>query len=328
MARAHPSVTIAMNELTQTKPPETPNLPAIRRPMVGLALGSGIARGFAHIGVLRALDEAGIKPDVICGTSIGAVVGGCYLAGKLDTLEEWARSLNRTSMLRYVDMQVTGGGLIGGRRLIDLLENHIGARDIESLPARYAAIATELETGHEYWLQSGPLVAAMRASYALPGVFAPMKIDGRWLVDGALVNPVPVSVCRALGARLVIAVNLNADVFMRPLGRKEPQEQNEENSWFGAAKMLKPANMLMRQIFGQPKDTPSLFSNMVGALNIMQDRLTRSRLAGDPADVMVRPRLGQVGLLDFNEASDAIAAGRAAMELALPNLKEALEFLQ
>lgn len=298
------------------------------RPIIGLALGSGIARGFAHIGILRALEAAGLRPDVICGTSIGAVVGGCHLAGQLNPLEDWALGLNRVSILRYLDMQLTGGGLIGGRRLMDLLQQNIGEMQIEDLSGRFVAVATELATGHETWLQTGSLVEAIRASYALPGVFAPIERDGRWLVDGALVNPVPVSVCRAMGARLVIAVNLNSDAFLRPFAiRQANGEAVAEESGLGLTVLSKPANFLLRQLFSQPKNRPSLFSNMVGALNIMQDRLTRSRLAGDPADVMVAPKLGGISLLDFDRAGEAIDRGRDAMEKALPAVQEALELL-
>ena len=189
--------------------------PPRRGPSIGLALGGGAARGFAHIGVLRTLVAHGIVPDVIVGTSIGAVVGGCYAAGQLDDLEEWARGLTARGVLGYLDISLSGSGLIGGGQLAARLEETLGDTRIEELPIRFAAIATEVGTGHEIWLTRGRLVDALRASYALPGIFPPVRIGGRWLVDGALVNPVPVSAARALGARLVIAVNLNSDLFGR-----------------------------------------------------------------------------------------------------------------
>src|SRR5882762_3733951 len=188
-------------------------LGSIRRPVIGLALGGGAARGFAHIGILRTLITHGIVPHVVVGTSIGAVVGGAFAAGHLDTLEEWARSLQLRNILGYLDVRLNGSGLIGGEKLAAQLEASIGRTLIEELPLKYASVATEVRTGHEIWLTHGRVVDAMRASYALPGIFAPVLIGDRWLVDGALVNPVPVSVARAMGAEIVIAANLSSDVF-------------------------------------------------------------------------------------------------------------------
>jgi NTE family protein len=189
--------------------------PASTRPSIGLALGGGAARGFAHIGVMRTLAAHGIAPDVIVGTSIGAVVGGCYAAKQLDTLETWARSLTVRSILSHLDINLTGSGLIRGDHLARQLETALPDIRIDDLPLRFAAIATEFNTGHEIWLTRGRLSDALRASYALPGIFPPVLIGERWLVDGALVNPVPVSAARAFGARVVIAVNLNSDLFGR-----------------------------------------------------------------------------------------------------------------
>src|SRR5882757_295720 len=186
---------------------------SVRRPVIGLALGGGAARGFAHIGIVRTLIAHGIVPNVVIGTSIGAVVGGAYASGHLDTLEEWARSLQPRNILGYLDIRLNGSGLIGGDKLASQLEASIGPTLIEDLPLKYATVATEVRTGHEIWLTHGRMVDAMRASYALPGIFSPVLVGDRWLVDGALVNPVPVSAARALGAEIVIAANLSSDVF-------------------------------------------------------------------------------------------------------------------
>ena len=188
-------------------------LGSIRRPVIGLALGGGAARGFAHIGIVRTLIAHGIVPNVVVGTSIGAVVGGAYAAGHLDTLEAWARSLQPRNILGYLDIRLNGSGLIGGDKLAAQLEAAIGPTLIEELPLKFATVATEVRTGHEIWLTHGRMVDAMRASYALPGIFSPVLVGDRWLVDGALVNPVPVSAARALGAEIVIAANLSSDVF-------------------------------------------------------------------------------------------------------------------
>jgi len=193
---------------------------------IGLALGGGAARGWAHIGVIQALHDAGIVPDIVAGTSIGAVVGGCFSAGHLMELEGFARSLTRRRIFGYLDLNLSGTGLITGQRLNDTLKKTIGDRSFEDLPVKFTAVATEIGTGHEIWLSRGHLVEAIRASYALPGIFKPVKVNGRWLFDGALVNPVPISVCRALGARYVIAVNLNFDLTSR--GTMAPQFDLEQ----------------------------------------------------------------------------------------------------
>ena len=299
------------------------------KPVIGLALGSGVARGWAHIGVIQALLQNGIVPDIVSGTSIGALVGGVYLANHLDTLAEWALSLNRMRLVRYLDVQFGGGGLIAGRRLTALLEENLGDMKIEDLRKPFVAVTTELATGHEYWAQKGRLVDAIRASYALPGVFSPVQVEERWLVDGALVNPVPVSVCRALGARMVIAINLNADIFGKAnvtgdAGGKSGSISEERGLEALAAR---PGNIVMRQLFGHDKSGPSMFSVMVGSLNIIQDRLSRSRLAGDPPDVVIAPRLGHIGLLEFHRAEEAIAEGILAVERAMPFLRDALQVL-
>ena len=182
---------------------------------ISLALGGGAARGWAHIGVLRALDEAGIEVAMIAGTSIGALVGGCYLAGKLDELEEFARSLTKRRMFGLLDLHLGGNGLFGGMKLTQRMQEHMNGLTFEDLGKPFVCVAAEIRTGHEIWLSSGSLITAMRASYALPGVFEPVTCNGRVLVDGALVNPVPVSVCRAYEQPLVVAVNLHYDLYGR-----------------------------------------------------------------------------------------------------------------
>ncbi len=286
---------------------------------IGLALGGGAARGWAHIGVLKALDAAGIKPDIIAGTSIGAVVGGCYAAGHLADVEAFARELTRRRVFGYLDLNLTGTGLISGQRLCDRLEAHLGGRRIEELDTRFTAVATEIGTGHEIWISRGGLVDAMRASYALPGIFKPVRIDNRWLFDGALVNPIPVTVCRALGARYVIAVNLNFDMSRGTVvphmdaEAPPPEEPVEETAEPIQGKNgVAMRRLVMRQIFGKGDDAPSISTVMVDAFNIVQDRIARSRLAGDPPDAMITPRLGQIGLFDFHRADDLIKRGEVA----------------
>ena len=307
--------------------------PKAARPTIGLALGGGAARGWAHIGVFRALTAAGIKPDVIAGTSMGAMVGGTYAAGRLDALESWAREITRRRVFGLLDFRLGGTGLIGGGRLARLLIDSIGSAKIEELPLRFAAIATELNTGHEIWLTRGSLVDAMRASYAMPGIFTPVKVAGRWLMDGALVNPIPVSAARALGARVVIAVNLHAEVFGRGTVIQDHGLEPELAPEIEPEAMA-PAPGGIGRVFrlirgsGAAADGPrGISSVMVDAFNITQDRIARSRLAGDPPDVMVSPRLGRVGLFEFHRAEDAIRLGEEAVERALPEISEAVAAL-
>jgi NTE family protein len=284
---------------------------------IGLALGGGAARGWAHIGVLRALHKAGIKPDIIAGTSIGAVVGACDVTGHLDDLEEFARELTRRRVLGFLDFNLAGTGLITGNRLGERLQKHIGDTKIEDLPRRFTAVATEIGTGHEVWLSRGNLVEAVKASYALPGMFRPVKVDGRWLFDGALVNPIPVSVCRALGARYVIAVNLNIDISNRgTISNISPMPESntemEEAPPVTGKNGIAVRRLLQRQILGRGDDVPGISTVMVDAFNIVQDRIARSRLAGDPPDAMISPRLHGIGLFDFHRAEELIQRGETA----------------
>jgi NTE family protein len=297
---------------------------------IGLALGGGAARGWAHIGVISALRDAGIEPDIIAGTSIGAVVGGCHAAGMLDTLAEFARELTRRKVFGYLDFNLAGSGLITGQRLCARLETHLGDQTIDDLAQRFTAVATEIGSGHEVWLTRGRLVDAMRASYALPGIFKPVNINGRWLFDGALVNPIPVSVCRALGARYVIAVNLNADMFGRGTVVPDleahgelpaPAETDEAPTKNGRS----VHKLLQRQFFGKSDGAPGISTVMVDAMNIVQDRIARSRLAGDPPDLLISPKLRGIGLFDFHRADDLIACGRLAVERELGEILRDLE---
>ena len=355
------------------------------RPKIGIALGAGVARGWTHIGVLRALSRAGIEADIISGTSIGALVGGCHAAGKLDPLEDFARSLTRRRMLSLLDFRFRSSGLIGDAKLAELMRAQLADTRIEDLGKRFVGVATELTTGHELWLHHGNLIQAIRASYALPGVFSPIAVDGRWLIDGALVNPVPVSVARALGARVVIAVNLNNDPFDPAARRRaheasfpgylrssapvmpeddlfrEIEEQMQEEAeaeaeeeaeaeaetemLTGAAspavterikqrfkglrwRPRSPEQELMRRVIGGQKREPGIASVMLASLNIVQDRLARMRMAGDPPDFMIAPKVGHLSLLDFDRADELIRLGEEAAEEAIPQIHEIIEIMQ
>ncbi|MBX9947013.1 MAG: patatin-like phospholipase RssA [Reyranella sp.] len=296
------------------------------RPKIGLALGSGSARGLSHIGVLDALIEAGIKPDVVCGTSIGALVGAAYVAGKLDGLRDWAETATWRQVVRLMDVRLSGGGLIDGKQVVALLRR-LGIEDpIESYARRYAAVATDLASGREVWLQTGPIHEAVRASIAVPGIVSPALIDGKWLVDGGLSNPVPVSVCRALGADVIIAVNLNGDL----VGRRFDKAQTQTPA---VAAPSRVSSELFRRMLGQVPGAraadaaagqaaaPGYLDVLATSLNIMQDHITRTRLAGEPPHVLLVPRLGNIGLMEFTRAHEAIAEGRHSVQHALPTLR-------
>lgn len=312
-------------------------LGTVRRPVIGLALGGGAARGLAHIGTIRTLIAHGIVPNVVVGTSIGAVVGGAYASGHLDGLEQWARSLQPRNIFGYLDIRLNGSGLIGGAKLAAELEARLGQSLIEDLPVKFATVATEVRTGHEIWLTHGRMVDAMRASYALPGIFSPVLIGDRWLVDGALVNPVPVSAARAMGAEIVIAANLSSDVFTHSTTiyshgpsadgsmSVEPEVEPAPPKR-GLGKFFSAERTMKREFFGSG-GRPGISTVMVDAFNIMQDRITRARLAGDPPDLLISPRVGQIGWFDFHRADDLIAHGARAAERAIDSIQEAIHIL-
>jgi NTE family protein len=300
------------------------------KPKIVLALGGGIARGWAHIGVLKTLEAEGLEPDVICGTSIGALVGGLYLSGRMAALESWARSLTQRKVFGLLDFTFGGSGLFGGEKLASLLKDQVSDVCIEQLSRPFVAVATELETGREVWLRDGSLLQAMRASYALPGVFPPVKHEGRWLIDGALVNPCPTSVARSFGGQLVIAVSLHTDLIGSPAD--DPAEASTAAPTLppqpSPASWLRPDRMILNRIFSDRPDGPALSTVMVGGLNILIERVTRARLAGDPADVLIAPKLAHVGLIDFHRASEAIEVGARATREVLPQIRYALDKLK
>jgi NTE family protein len=297
---------------------------------IGLALGGGAARGWAHIGVIRALREAGIEPDIVCGTSIGALVGAAYVDGDLDQLDAWVRSLTLQTVVSFLDFSLSGG-LIKGEKLIGFFRSHFVDRQIVDLARPFAAVATDLQTGREIWLQEGSVSDAVRASIALPGLFTPARYEGRWLVDGGLVNPVPVSLCRAMGADWVIAVDLNSDLIGRHLTRKStnpPRKQvGDESETLTDSVMARIQSGMSQLGINHRNDVdkpPAMLDVLASSINIMQVLITRSRLAGEPADVLITPHLAELGLMEFHCAGTAIKAGQRAAELALPQLKALL----
>lgn len=290
-----------------------------RKPRIGLALGGGAARGWAHVGVIRALEERGIHPDLICGTSIGALVGATYAAGEIDRFEQWIRGMDLKQVVSFLDVRMNGG-VLKGERLMQFYRENFVDHPIENLPTPFGAVATALHNGAEVWLRNGSTADAIRASIALPGMFSPVWRDDQLLVDGGLVNPVPVSLARAMGADVVIAVDLNSDAF----GRHLRDDLNPESQASQAQDWVRQLQNSLGKLFPSLASTepklPSMLDVIASSINVMQVRITRSRLAGDPPDVTVSPQLSHIGLLEFHRAQDAIEEGRRAVEMIDANL--------
>ncbi|MBD3670398.1 MAG: patatin-like phospholipase RssA [Gammaproteobacteria bacterium] len=296
-----------------------------KKTKVGLALGSGAARGWSHIGVINALEKLGIEPDIIAGTSIGSLVGAAYADDRLEALEKWVRALKWHDVVGYFDISLDGG-FIAGKKLFHFLRENFYEKDITDLAKPFGAVATDMESGVEIWLREGSVMDAARASSSMPGFFTPVKHNGTWLLDGGLVNPIPVSLCRAMGANIVIAVDLNATLMWReedygwqnPIEAMEkPQEERDENGEF-IDKMKKFKDFIWPDALGKTlmedrDEVPSIIEVLSRSLNIMQLRISRSRMAGDPPDIVVTPRLTNINMLDFHRASESIVAGEEAV---------------
>ena len=299
------------------------------RPKIGVALGSGAARGWAHIGILEFLAKLGIVPDVVTGTSIGALVGAAFAARRLPALKTRMENFSKVDVASMLDVRLMTGGLIEGKRIENFLESLGIQGAIESFDFRYGAVATDLASGREIWLRKGSIGRAVRASIGMPGVFSPTRHDENesWLVDGGLVNPVPVSLARALGADVVIAVDLNAELLGRRFADSDDEEEATMPVTTAAAsrlpKWLKEAlGPVLAHVVQSGPSSPSFFEVLANTLNIMQDRITRARLAGEPPDILLRPRLGKFSWFDFHRASEAIAVGFACAEHAEPAIRQ------
>jgi len=301
---------------------------------LGIALGSGSARGWAHIGILRALADLGLQPSVVTGASVGALVGAAYANGRLGALQEWVCALTQRDVWRLIDATFRGGGVMTGNRLMEAIATAVGDTSIEQLPIAFGAVATDLYTGEEIWLREGPMMQAVRASSGVPGLFAPAWHQGRWLIDGGVVNPVPVSLCRAMGADVVIAVDLSRSVTRA--GQRAQRTTNSRSETVAAESVVPAAEATAEgsailkkwsglldglvESFRSKRQEPGLLEAMTSSVNIMQERITRSRLAIDPADLLLRPQMDDFQLMDFHRAREAIEAGRACIDSAASQL--------
>jgi NTE family protein len=286
---------------------------------VGLALGSGSARGWAHIGVIRALEKAGVRPDVVCGTSIGALVGAAYAAGELDRLEKWVGQLGIGDVVGFFDVGLSGG-VLKGERLMEFFRRNFADRAIDALGVPFATVATSLRTGAEVWLRRGSTLDAVRASIAVPGLFAPVRWEGSWLVDGGLVNPVPVSLARAMGAEVVIAVDLGSDILGRRFRAASAPETPPGAAPGWMRKLQENLGALSPAASTDEPAMPSILDVLTTCMDIVEVRIARSRMAGEPPELVVAPRLARLRLLDFHRAKEAIAEGHRAVERVAHNL--------
>jgi NTE family protein len=341
---------------------------------IGLALGSGAARGWAHIGVIQALEEMGVGIDIVSGCSIGSYVGAAYASGKLPELAEWVESLTDWQVYALMGVGFHRGGLMSGLKVFKALQDNFSFNTFEELNKPFAAVATDLYSGREVNFMSGSVVEAVKASCAIPGLFPPLLFENRWLVDGGVVNPVPVNMCRMLGADVVIAVNLSADfrpqsLVANPFDHGNNQKktsdffkrsQQQIQQWFkkegekeGVAdpetvpetteqdlitdqdflteeclEILEPANVEHQKTddISSADHTivppaPSIINAMTGSLDILSARVTRSRLAGDPPDILIEPQLRDFGMMEFYRAKELIEHGRASVHRIADQIK-------
>lgn len=293
-----------------------------KQPIIGLALGAGGARGWCHIGVLRGLEALGVKPDLVAGCSMGALVGAAWADGKLDQLEQWVRALTPARVLRLLDFSLRrSGGLVEARGIEGLLADLGVADRIENLAKPFGAVATDMETGREIWLRDGPTYPAVRSSASIPGVISPKRHQGMWLLDGGLTNPVPVSTARAMGADIIIAVNPNA----RPNGRfwQEPEPRSTAAVW--AASVL-PKDM--QEMFGIVPDssnqlvTPNYFAVLNAAIDVMEAQIRRARLAGEPPHVLLNAGFPDMTILELYRGVEAIEEGRRIVDLQADTIRK------
>lgn len=297
-------------------------VPSASQFKIGLALGSGSSRGWAHFGVIEALAEHGITPDIICGTSVGALVGAAHVAGNGRTFQDWVTSLTRLEIASFFEINTSFSGFVNTKRLHGFLNEHVAPESalIEDFPCAFGCVATDLQSGREVWFTKGSILEAVWASISLPGLFPAIRHENRWLVDGGLVNPVPVTVCRALGADVVIAVNLNGDIvgkhFVQP--DTAPRKQGVTDT---LASLVREYASPFFSFAAEEDEPPSLFDAIAGSVNIAQERITRSRLAGDPPDIILSPKLSHIGLLEFHRAAEAIEEGRMCVQRMLPEIR-------
>lgn len=294
----------------------------MRTVKIGLALGSGAARGWAHIGVINALERAGIEIDIVAGCSIGSLVGAAYSCGRLSALESWVRAFKYWDVLRLMDVSWQRGGLLRGERVFNQYRQILPFTEFSHCEKHFGAVATNLSTGRELWFTSGDLHHAVRASCSMPGLMSPVAHNGYWLVDGAVVNPVPVSLTRALGADVVIAVDLQHDAHLmqQDLMSLNLTQNGTESAVGETLAWHKRLRSRLGRVTPKRPAAPTAMEIMTTSIQVLENRLKRNRMAGDPPDILLQPVCPQISTLDFHRANDAIAAGQLAVEKKLDEL--------
>ena len=314
------------------------------RKKVGLALGSGASRGWAHIGVIEALKAAEIPIDMVSGCSVGAYVGALYASNSLDSLKEFLLEMDGKNVFSYFDVVFPRSGLLNGsKRLHELYSMHTSVETFEQLEIPLVLVATDLERGKKVVLSSGDIVQALRASMSYPGLFAPVKINGRWLVDGGLVDPVPVGVARAMGADIVIAVDLNS----RIISHSVKGEHDEENLGGEGTTLKSPGssgrgNELVRrmadfyenmennlrqktnELLTREESPPDIIETVITSVGIMQERITRVNLAVNQPDILIQPRLGGLKMMNFDQVEHSMEEGYLGVQEKLQDIKNVL----
>ena len=276
---------------------------------VALALGSGGARGYAHIGAIEELESRGFEVIAVSGTSVGAMVGGLHAAGKLPEFTSWVSSLKQTDVIRLLDPSLSAPGAIKAEKVMNKVRSMLGKVRIENLPIPYTAVATDVLQSKEVWFQSGPLDSAIRASIAIPSLISSVTVGGRLMVDGGLLNPLPIAPLAATKADLVIAISLSGPGKNHPMGNPAIISSDRK-----AAK----GDPETQQLAKIPKGI-STFEIMERSIETMQSLITRYRNAGYPPDLLVEVPIDSIGMLEFHKAKDQIELGRRLTAKALDN---------
>jgi NTE family protein len=319
------------------KPTADPSRP--RRKTVALVLGSGSSRGWAHIGAIEALLEADIPIDYISGCSVGSYVGAIYASGNLSSLKDFVLSMDGKKVFSYFDVVFPRSGLLDGtRKVAELFSMHTSVKRFSELKLPMMMVATDLQRGEKVVLRSGDLLQALRATMSVPGLFAPARVKGRWLVDGGVVDPVPVGVARATEADVVVAVDLNSGIASRRMqrlstdtlatpAREAPKFKSElliklTDYYDTAESTLKNK---INELLGRERDMPDIIDTVMSSINIMQERITRINLAVEPPDVLIQPRLGALKMMDFDQVALVIEEGSIAVKEKMEDIKALLE---
>lgn len=277
-----------------------------KKKKIGLALGSGAARGIAHLGVIKALKDKGIEIDMVSGTSIGAIVGAVFCAGELDELDNFVRNMTWKNTLAYFDLSIPKSGLINGTKLSNLIYSYTKTNNFDDLEIPLFTVSTNIKTGQEVIINKGDLIQAVRSSISLPGFFNPVEIDGNWLVDGGLTNPIPINILRQNGCDIVIAVNLNKDLTKGK--NKNKKSVHKLNNFF---------NKLINK-----NNKPSIVDVLVSSIKIAEMQITEHSLKYEKPDILIEPDLSHFGLFDFHKAEEGIDEGYKKTSLEIAKIKK------